>query len=226
MNRVLASVCFAGAMAAAGMAAAQEPPAQLSVDEVVESFADQPAQAAEPAGPQGECEKRGMYTGEDGLCEPAKGTRGFSLPGASTASRPRPAASAAVATAVPRTPSRRPAVAATAQARKDLLITFQTGSAELTEQGRANARVFAQAANTPQLRPVRFEIAGHTDAVGTRDKNLTLSQQRAESVKAYLVSLGVDPARLEAKGYGFDRPIVAANPRAAANRRVEAKRVN
>ena len=214
----------------AAAAVAQEPSAQLSVDDVVRSFAGQPAAAPAPGAAQGECEKLGMAANEDGECEAVKGTRGWSLPGASRpAAAPTRPAGASVAVNTPR--PNRPAAVATAprpatQTRKDLLITFRTGSAELTEQGRANARVFAQAANLPQLSAVRFEISGHTDAAGGRDKNLTLSQQRAEAVKAYLTSLGVDGGRLEAKGYGFDRPVVVGNPMAAGNRRVEAKRID
>lgn len=232
MGRMLSSTAVAAALVlSAAAAVAQEPSAQLSVDDVVRSFADQPAAAPAPGAPQGECEKLGMVANEDGECEAVKGTRGWSLPGASrpAATPTRPSGSSSVAVNTPR-PSRPTAVATAprpaTQARKDLLITFRTGSAELTEQGRANARIFAQAANMPQLSAVRFEISGHTDAAGGRDKNLTLSQQRAEAVKTYLTSLGVDAGRLEAKGYGFDRPVVAGNPMAAGNRRVEAKRID
>ena len=71
---------------------------------------------------------------------------------------------------------------------------------------------------------LRVEIAGHTDAVGAADYNRTLAEQRAESVRQYLVRrLGIDPKRLEAQGYGEARPI-ATNETAAGqalNRRVE-----
>ncbi len=69
----------------------------------------------------------------------------------------------------------------------------------------------------------RVVVEGHTDSQGKADYNRKLSQGRAESVKAYLVKQGVGPERLEAKGYGPDRPI--ADNKAAAgrelNRRVE-----
>ncbi len=68
---------------------------------------------------------------------------------------------------------------------------------------------------------VRFRIEGHTDRLGEADKNLTLSQQRADAVKAFLVRAGTAPDRLETIGYGDARPIfVAPNP---GNRRVDVR---
>ncbi len=69
----------------------------------------------------------------------------------------------------------------------------------------------------------KVNIDGHTDNTGKADKNQTLSESRAASVKAYLVSKGVDESRLTSTGYGQDKP-VADNKTAAGrakNRRVE-----
>jgi outer membrane protein OmpA-like peptidoglycan-associated protein len=74
----------------------------------------------------------------------------------------------------------------------------------------------------PEIRMIVVE--GHTDARGRRETNIALSQRRAESVVRYLVEQGVAAARLEARGYGPDRPRVAdatTPEQHAQNRRVE-----
>jgi outer membrane protein OmpA-like peptidoglycan-associated protein len=124
--------------------------------------------------------------------------------------------------AVPKPPVR----PATSSGGIDMLITFPNGSADLTEQGKAEARAFAQALGSPALAGMRFTIDGHTNATGSRDLNLDLSKRRADAVAAYLASLGVDGSRLETKGYGFDKPRPGTSPRAGINRRVEFAKVN
>jgi outer membrane protein OmpA-like peptidoglycan-associated protein len=71
----------------------------------------------------------------------------------------------------------------------------------------------------------RIELQGHTDNVGKPAKNMILSQQRAQTVMAYVISKGIDPSRVTAKGYGQTKPI-ATNKTAAGkalNRRTEVK---
>lgn len=63
-------------------------------------------------------------------------------------------------------------------------------------------------------------IDGHADAGGTEQTNLRLSFRRAEAVAALLVDAGVDPQRLQARGFGEYQPIVGAPPDSEANRRV------
>jgi outer membrane protein OmpA-like peptidoglycan-associated protein len=72
-----------------------------------------------------------------------------------------------------------------------------------------------------ELKKVRVE--GHTDDEGKDDKNLTLSQARADAVKQYLIEHGVEAARLEATGFGETRPAAEGQTPAAReqNRRVE-----
>ena len=74
---------------------------------------------------------------------------------------------------------------------------------------------------------MKVEVQGHTDNTGTAEYNQWLSEKRAQRVKDYLVSKGIDPSRLEAKGYGLTQP-VASNATVegrAQNRRVELKRL-
>jgi len=68
-----------------------------------------------------------------------------------------------------------------------------------------------------------LKLAGHTDNTGSMALNLRLSKDRAEAVKAYLVSKGANASRIEATGYGPNQPI-ASNATAEGrqqNRRVE-----
>jgi peptidoglycan-associated lipoprotein len=53
----------------------------------------------------------------------------------------------------------------------------------------------------------RATIEGHADERGTREYNLALGERRANSAKNYLISLGVEPARLNTVSYGKERPI-------------------
>ena len=57
----------------------------------------------------------------------------------------------------------------------------------------------------PQLTGLRVE--GHTDDVGDAAENEALSQRRAEAVREYLISKGVDGQRLDAKGFGESQPL-------------------
>jgi outer membrane protein OmpA-like peptidoglycan-associated protein len=54
---------------------------------------------------------------------------------------------------------------------------------------------------------IKIEMSSHTDSVGTRDYNIELSQNRAQSTVNYLISKGVAPDRLVARGYGEERPV-------------------
>jgi len=71
-------------------------------------------------------------------------------------------------------------------------------------------------------------IEGHTSGDAIYNANMKLSQERANKVKAYLVSKGIDPSRLTAIGYGPNRPLNAGRTEAekAKNRRVELKLSN
>ncbi|HMA91549.1 MAG TPA: OmpA family protein, partial [Polyangiaceae bacterium] len=75
---------------------------------------------------------------------------------------------------------------------------------------------------------LRVAISGHTDNTGPRDKNVVLSQERAEAVKKYLASQGVTEDRIETRGAGPDEPIDTNATQAgrARNRRIEFKLIS
>ncbi len=70
---------------------------------------------------------------------------------------------------------------------------------------------------------LKIEVQGHTDDSGDDEFNKTLSQQRADTVRSWLVSAGVAADKLVAKGYGFDKPLADNRIRTGRqrNRRVE-----
>ncbi len=71
----------------------------------------------------------------------------------------------------------------------------------------------------------RIEIGGHTDNIGSDEKNMVLSLERAKSIVAYLTAKGIDNSRLVAKGYGAEDPIEENDTEEGRqkNRRTEVK---
>jgi OOP family OmpA-OmpF porin len=100
-------------------------------------------------------------------------------------------------------------------------IQFQTGSATLLPASIPVLNDVAQVLKDAPTYKVRIE--GHTDNEGSDDVNLRLSQERAESVKAYLESVGIAGERLQAEGFGETRPIDTNRTASGRqkNRRVE-----
>ncbi|MCB0794661.1 MAG: OmpA family protein [Flavobacteriales bacterium] len=100
-------------------------------------------------------------------------------------------------------------------------IFFPTASHELLPESNAE---LDKLQTLLELNPsVRVELSGHTDDVGSEDDNLALSEARARAVRDHLVANGIDPARIEARGYGETKP-VAPNTNEegrALNRRTE-----
>lgn len=70
----------------------------------------------------------------------------------------------------------------------------------------------------------RIRIAGHTDNVGSAESNQELSEARAQSVREYLISHGIDADRIEAVGHGDQQPVASNDTEAGRqqNRRIEA----
>ncbi|MBI5718441.1 MAG: OmpA family protein [Burkholderiales bacterium] len=101
-----------------------------------------------------------------------------------------------------------------------LAIAFEPNSAQLRPDSGATLGALVAAMLSSELRSHRFVIEGHTDATGTPAQNMRLSRERAEQVRLYLVTLGVEGERLRAVGKGASEPVNARDPRSAENRRV------
>ncbi len=100
-------------------------------------------------------------------------------------------------------------------------VLFATGKSELLPIAQQKLSEVAKALNDQGYQSLLVE--GHTDSQGSADKNMVLSQQRAESVRSYLISQGIPADKIRAQGIGSSRP-VADNSTAegrANNRRVE-----
>lgn len=99
---------------------------------------------------------------------------------------------------------------------------FEFGSAKLTPKAEeALARVAKDASSLSSLSLVLVE--GHTDNIGSAAYNQKLSINRALAVKSALVRNGIPDAKVDAKGYGFDKPIASNSTKdgRTQNRRVE-----
>jgi outer membrane protein OmpA-like peptidoglycan-associated protein len=144
-------------------------------------------------------------------------TRGFAVRPAATGGKDA-SASMPTATASLSQPS---APRPVARASIDEPILFALNSAEIHPMSREALKEIAAALSSPQLKDKKILLEGHTDATGTPDRNLTLSQERADAVRNYLVQeAGISPDRLSTVGKGQSEPIDPANPLAPENRRV------
>jgi outer membrane protein OmpA-like peptidoglycan-associated protein len=100
-------------------------------------------------------------------------------------------------------------------------VLFATGKSALLPGARHRLDQVADALKVAPDRKVTVE--GHTDSTGTPEKNQTLSEQRANHVRDYLISRGVRAEQIEAVGYGDTHPVASNDSPAerANNRRVE-----
>lgn len=107
------------------------------------------------------------------------------------------------------------------KASASLLITFETNSAALTARSKEQLDVVAAALKNDRLKDFGFDVEGHADPRGTTEGNKMLSQQRAESVRGYLVSAhGIAESRLRAVGKGDSELMNTKDTTSAENRRV------
>jgi outer membrane protein OmpA-like peptidoglycan-associated protein len=105
-------------------------------------------------------------------------------------------------------------------------VKFRYDSSELTEESRA---ILDQVATVLRKQAhARHEVAGHTDSQGDPAYNQWLSQRRANTVRKYLISRGVDARKLKARGYGGIQPIADNSTWAGlvSNRRVELRGIH
>ncbi|HEV8124497.1 MAG TPA: OmpA family protein [Gemmatimonadales bacterium] len=105
-------------------------------------------------------------------------------------------------------------------------VNFVVNKAELTIDAKKILDFVAQSLNANA--EVTFEVQGHASSEGSDSYNMNLSQRRAESVRAYLISKGVAASRMTAKGYGETMPIAdnATEDGRKQNRRVELVRTD
>jgi len=87
-------------------------------------------------------------------------------------------------------------------------VVFATNSAQLSPQATKTLGELGKALTSSDLKSYCFVVEGHTDSVGSAAHNLELSQRRAQSVVRYLEdNFHIDPERLQAVGYGKQKPI-------------------
>ncbi len=100
-------------------------------------------------------------------------------------------------------------------------ILFDTGKSSIKAESTSVMVDIIQILN--EYPNAKFTVEGHTDSVGSESLNQKLSEERANSVRSFLIDKGISSSRLTAIGYGEAKPIATNNTRAgrAQNRRVE-----
>ena len=88
-------------------------------------------------------------------------------------------------------------------------VFFETDSTELTPQSRAT--LDKQAQWLQQYGSYTFTIEGHADERGTREYNIALGARRAQAVRDYLASRGIQTGRMRTVSYGKERPVAVCN---------------
>jgi peptidoglycan-associated lipoprotein len=88
-------------------------------------------------------------------------------------------------------------------------VFFESDSSELTMQSRAT--LDKQSQWLQQYVNYTFTIEGHADERGTREYNIALGARRAQAVRDYLASRGIQPGRMRTVSYGKERPVAVCN---------------
>ena len=88
-------------------------------------------------------------------------------------------------------------------------VFFETDSTDLTTQARTT--LDNQAQWLTRYNRYAFTIEGHADERGTREYNFALGARRAETVRNYLASRGIEPSRMRTISYGKERPVAVCD---------------
>jgi peptidoglycan-associated lipoprotein len=88
-------------------------------------------------------------------------------------------------------------------------VFFETDQTDLTPQARAT--LDKQAQWLGQYNRYTFTIEGHADERGTREYNIALGARRAQTVREYLISRGIEAQRMRTISYGKERPVAVCN---------------
>jgi peptidoglycan-associated lipoprotein len=88
-------------------------------------------------------------------------------------------------------------------------VFFESDSSDLTIQSRAT--LDKQAQWLTSYNRYAFTIEGHADERGTREYNIALGARRAQTVRDYLASRGIEPSRMRTISYGKERPVAVCN---------------
>ena len=88
-------------------------------------------------------------------------------------------------------------------------VFFESDQTELSPQ--AMATLDKQAQWLQQYNRYTFTIEGHADERGTREYNIALGAKRAQSVRSFLASRGIEPSRMRTISYGKERPVAVCN---------------
>ena len=100
-------------------------------------------------------------------------------------------------------------------------ILFGYNSAELTDAAKEHLKPVGEALASEKLQNLDFVVEGHTDAIGGYAYNKNLSEERAASVKRFLVdTFHIEPSRIQIIGKGKSDLLDPKNPDSEVNRRV------
>jgi peptidoglycan-associated lipoprotein len=88
-------------------------------------------------------------------------------------------------------------------------VFFETDQTDLSAQARST--LDKQAQWLQQYGNYSFTIEGHADERGTREYNIALGARRAQNVRDYLASRGINPGRMRTVSYGKERPVAVCN---------------